>query len=84
MGWGIHNVLLSTAGLFSEEQIPSRDIENPVGLKGQESKGGRAELERVFGTSLFSSIKSTGHKLGLWIKLQNGAFSNVSDLCNMF
>lgn len=32
----------------------------------------------------FSSIKSTGRKLGLWIKLQNGAFSNVSDLCDMF
>lgn len=45
MGWGKHKVLLSTAGLFSEEQIPSRDIENPVGLKGQKSKGGRQSLK---------------------------------------
>lgn len=45
MGWGIHNVLLSTAGLFSEEQIPSRDIENPVGLKGQRSRGGGQSLK---------------------------------------
>lgn len=44
-GRGIHSVLLHTAGLFSEAQIPSRGTDNPVGLKDQESKeggGGRA------------------------------------------
>lgn len=55
------------------------------GLEDQESKegGGRA-WKRFLEQTSFSSIKSTGRKLGLWIKLQNGAFSNVSDLCDMF
>ena len=32
------NAFLSTAGLVSEGQIPSRDVGNPVRLKGQTSK----------------------------------------------
>lgn len=41
-------------------------------------------MKEVLEQTSFSSIKSTGRKLGLWIKLQNGAFCNVSDLGNMF
>lgn len=32
------DAFLSAAGLISEGQIPSRDIENPVRLKGQTSR----------------------------------------------
>lgn len=84
-GLGIHSVLLRTAGLFSEEQIPSRGTDNPVGAgEPGEQRGRRQSLKEVLEQTSFSSIKSTGRKLGLWIKLQNGAFSNVSDLCDMF
>lgn len=53
------NAFLSTAGLISEEQIPSRDVGNPVRLKGQKSKRRELELKTAFGINVLSSIKST-------------------------
>jgi hypothetical protein len=53
----------------------------PSGPKEQKRRG---EFKRAFGTILLSSIKSPGHKWVFGSNFKNGAFSNVSDLCNMF